>query len=155
MSYSAIVAKIKTRLDAVTGVGPVHGYARWAVNWDNFLSMFSESGKINGWTISRQSATMHRTAYSEVQKAHIFVLSGLYGLDDANNSEAVFNGLLDAVQTAFKGDPTLGGSAVTINPEVGPMAGLYGLQIELIENRLFGSVLCHFAECRLCAIETI
>jgi len=146
---------IKTVLESVPAVGIVHGYTRWAINWDNFLAMFTTGGKINGWMLSRQSVTRHRTAYSEVQAAHIYVINGMYGLDDTNASETVFQGILDSVQTAFQGNPTLSGACDTINPEVGPMAGLYGLQIEIIEQRLFGSALCHFAECRLCCIETI
>lgn len=149
----SISGRIKTVIETVSAVGPVHAYTRWAANWDNFLSLFGKEGKINGWMISRQSVTRHRTAYGEVQKAHIYVITGIYGLSDADNSESTFQGILDSVQSAFEADPSLGGTCETINPEVGPMSGQYGLQVELIENRLFGSVLCHTAECKLCAIE--
>jgi hypothetical protein len=150
-----ILDQIKSVLESVDGVGVVHGYVRWAPDWEKFLALFSENGKVNGWMISRQSVTRHRTAYSEVQAAHIFVLTGIYGLNDADESELTFQGILDSVQSAFAADPTMGGACETINPEVGAMNGQYGLQIEMIENRMFGSVLCHTAECRLCCIELI
>jgi len=151
---STIIAAIKTTLEGVTGIGNVYGYERWANNHSKFLDLFrTDADTINGWVISRASTAQQVTAYRKRQNAHVFTIKGFYGLKDADASETTFQALLDNIQTAFESDITLNGTVKTTCPNWGQMSGAAGLQITSVEARMFGNILCHYAECRLGAIE--
>jgi hypothetical protein len=112
-------------------------------------------GKINGWTISRKRTATEQATMGEIERAHVFMIRGVYGLKDADATESTFQALIEDIQAAFEADDTLGGACRTIDPDWGPMSGAVGLQVDLVEPRMFGGVLCHYAECRLCAIEAL
>ena len=67
----------------------------------------------------------------------------------------LFQDHIEDVVSAFDADETLGGACLSINPDWGPMSDATGLQVTEVQTRVYGTVLCHFAECRLCALETI
>lgn len=154
MSESAIRAKIKSVLEGVSGMGTVHDYMRLTKSWDTFLTMFKSGDKINGWHFSRRAIATRQNTIGEKESAHIYQLRGYYGLKDDDASEKTFQALIDAVSAAFDDDETLGDTCDT-HPDWGPMTGAVGLQADIIEHRVFGTVLCHFFEGRLCAVETI
>jgi len=158
MSLSTIISKCSTEMAEVSGMGKVYGYERWAAPWTTFLSLFKTTGnKINGWTISRVAAPQRQETLGEKERAHILLFRGVYGLDDSANTEATFQTQIESMVTKFNEDDNenLGGACLTTHPDWGPMSGLVGLQVDKVENRMFGTVLCHYAECRLCAIETV
>jgi hypothetical protein len=69
-------------------------------------------------------------------------ISGFLSLDDANQSEIVFDNLVEAVCDAFRADETLGGliaGTVMDNPNVA------GIQVEDSGPVMFAGVLCHSA----------
>lgn len=155
MSRAAISAAIQAKISAVDATGKVHGYVRWAPEWEQFLTLFKTSGSvIRGWTVSREATPTRQITGGEVEKAHVFVIRGILGLKDASATETQFQALLDSLQDAFLADDRLGGACDTLSPDWGPLAGAVGLQISTVETRMFGSVLCHFGELRLCAVET-
>jgi len=157
MTESAINAGIKTVLDGVSSIANVHDYVRWSNSWGTFLALFkdTDNDKINGWAFSRKSTATQNVNIGEIEKAHVYVVRGYYGLKDEDASEKTFQGIVEDAQTAFFADETLGGVCDTTRPDWGPMAGAVGLQIDIIEIRKFGTVLCHYFEGRLCAIESI
>ena len=156
MSVSAIRSRIKTNLEAVTGCGEVHDYDRWASHWNDFLSLFKDdNGLINGWTISLIKMQNAMESFTQMGRAHVFRLQKVYGLNDGDATGKTFEGHLEAVVNAFKADDTLNGACLTCTPPWGPMEGLTGLQIDKIEHRLFGTVLCHYADCRLGPVELV
>lgn len=156
MGLADIREQIKATLSGVSGAGVVHDYERWANTWQKFLDLFKDADdKINGWTLSRIKVAQGMGSFSQIERAHIFRLQKVYGLKDGDESGIVFEDHLQAVVDAFDADDTLGGTCTTCTPNWGPMEGLTGLQIEKAEARTFGSVLCHYGECRLCAIEFV
>lgn len=156
MSEAAIRAAIKSTLESVSGMGTVHDYVRWADNWGDFLSLFkTESNKINGWCFSRVKTPMLQRTIGEVERAYIYTLRGYYGLKDSDATEKTFQALIEAAQEAFLTDETLGGACETTRPDSGPMNGAVGLQADIVEIRKFGTVLCHYFEGRLCAVESV
>ena len=74
-------------------------------------------------------------------------------LNDADETGIVFDANLTAIEEAFEDNYTLNGTCMTTTPGWGPMEGKTEMQIDLIEERMFGGVLCHYAELRICAIE--
>lgn len=158
MSLSAIYSAIKTQMQAVSGMGIVHDYVRWTPSWPGFLALYKTTGGIiNGWAFGRVAMQQRHASLGAIEQAHVILFRGVYGLDDSAATEKTFQTQIDAMVTKFNDadNEDLGGACLTINPDWGPMDGAVGLQVDRIDHRLFGTVLCHYAECRLCAIETL
>ena len=154
MGLVDIREQIKATLSSVDGVGIVHDYERWASTWQKFLELFKDAdGKINGWVFSRVAMAKVLTSTTGEEKAHIFRFMGVRGLSDDDATGVLFDDLIEDIVDAFAVDDTLGGTCEYCTPEWGPMEGKAGMQTEKIEVRKFGSVLCHYGELKLCAIE--
>ena len=148
MALSDIRSEIKTILEAVDDIGIVHDYDRWAKNWDDFLSLFKTAdNKIHGWCFFRKATPAKRDTMPTIQRTHHFRIKGIYGLSDADASETTFQDIVEAIQDAFDSKYMLNNAAGVINS--GPV------QVHLIENRLFGKVLCHYAELDYEVIERV
>lgn len=140
MGANAINTQISAILETVDGMGIVHRYERWAAHWSEFLAQFRDAnGLINGWMVSRQATPAEWAGNPFVERTHSFRLRGLYGHNDAEATEITFQDLVDAVQDAFDGNPTLNGAVKDHQP----------LQVKTVELRVYGTVLCHYAECWL------
>lgn len=149
--YAAIVADIKTILTAVPGVGVVHEYERQAVDWGKFIELFRYpvTGKILGWEITRRATTEHQAGVW--LRHHQFVLKGYLGLQDAAASSLAFQSLCEEVCAAFRTAPAGAGWEYRNGDEPDRAPA----QIESINDRMFGSVLCHAAEIALSVTERI
>ena len=158
MSIAAIREQIKTILSGVAGIGVIHDYERWSIDWNKFLDHYKDSdGRINGCAFAREKCVKKQMTMGETEKAHVFVIRRITGLKDSEATGIIFDDHLEILGDAFKcstsEEESLNGTCRTINPDWGPMADAVGLQIEIIEPRMVGGVLCHYAECRLCVIE--
>ncbi|HIJ95786.1 MAG TPA: hypothetical protein HPP94_08645 [Desulfuromonadales bacterium] len=150
--YSNIAADIKTRLEAVPGSGIIHIYERQAVDLAKFIGLFKDgSGRILGWEITRKSVMEHQQGI--VFRHHAMMLHGYMGLQDAAASGVLFQDLCDTICDAFRTAEPLSGSSWMYrngdDPDKTPA------QIELIDDRMFGSVLCHHALISLSVTERI
>jgi hypothetical protein len=139
MSLAAIRDKWATIMAGVSGMGVVHKYERWSAEWAPLLALYkTQAGIINGWCMMRRKTLSKRVPSLYVTRDHTFVWKGIYGLDDSAATELTFQDQIEAIQTAFDGQYNLGGlSGVVL---AGPV------QVAVVENRLFGSVLCHYGE---------
>ncbi len=154
MSLPAIREQIKVVLSGVPGIGIIHDRERFAADWGTFLNLFKDAeGRVNGCMFSRDLRRREQQTMGETEAAHVFVIRRFMGMNDAEESGIVFDNHLEELADAFDGNETLNNTCRTINPDWGPMAGAVGPQIEISEIRMVGSVLCHYAECRLCVIE--
>lgn len=155
MSYSEIASAIVDQIKTASGTDKVYAYERWAANWGAILNLFkTDEELIHAWMVSRMS--VHRrvaTIGGPYEIAHVFRVRAVYGMNDAAASETIFQGIIDTVAAAFDADPRLGGTCMTTYAEFGPMQDQPGLQVEGIDIRTFGTVLCHHADCRICAVE--
>lgn len=162
MSVEAIREQIAAILASVEGMGVVHQYQRWTNDWKSLLDLFRHTDpdgvqRINGQMITRSATSQRKVTLGEKERAHIFMIRGVYSLKDENATEHAYQAILERAVDAFDEEEnvTLNGTCLTTIPDWGPMADSAGLQIVLVEPRLFGSVLCHYSECRLCAIERV
>ncbi len=146
MSESTIRAAIKATLSGVTNIGKVHDYERWAVDWSKFLGFFrtgiSGVDQIRGWEIGRKAPI---TEDETSVKKHTYSIKGYMGVEDAAQTEKTFNTLIEAVAAAFRSDKTLSGTAL----------GHDFIQVEALDTRSFGGVLCHYTELSLAVYEHI
>ncbi|WP_298434577.1 hypothetical protein [Geobacter sp.] len=149
--YAAILADIKTILAAVPGVGTVHDYERQSADWSNFIGLFKDpgTGKILGWEITRRAAAEHQAGV--YLRHHQFVLKGYMGLQDAAGSSKVFQALCEEVCAMFRNAPAGAGWEYRNGDEPDRAPA----QIEIINDRMFGGVLCHCAEIALSVTERI
>jgi len=155
MSLADIREQVRVILAGVPGIGVVHDYDRLSKEWDKLLEFYKDpDGRINGCAFAREKWQERQQTIGETEIAHVFVFRRIMGLQDAKATGIIFDDNLEAMRAPFR-DPdnkTLNGTCRTIDPDWGPMEGAVGLQGDVIEPRMFGGVLCHFAELRLCVI---
>lgn len=146
MAESTVRSAIYTFLSAVTNIGVVHDYERWATDWDTFIGLFKTTigttPQIRGWEI-RQTRV---TETDESPLARAYKIKGYLGVSDATATEKTFVALIEAIAAKFRADQMLGTKGA-------PVLGHDFIQVELIEERMFGSVLCHYCELALTCYE--
>lgn len=146
MSEAAIRTAIKTTLSTVSNIGKVHDYERWSTDWTKFIAFFktqiSGTNQIRGWEIGRKAPV---TEDETSVKKHTFSIKGYMGVEDESATEKAFNTLIEAIAAAFRSDRTLAGSAL----------GHDFIQVEVLDTRSFGGVLCHYVELSLTVYEHI
>ncbi|MBA7676883.1 hypothetical protein ES703_85128 [subsurface metagenome] len=144
MSLSLIRDEIKSILLGVSGVGTkVHDYERYAKTWEEYLAFFKSNGLIKGWTITRTATPEAESTTTTNMRTHTFLIRGYYSLDDSAGTEKTFQDIIENIAAAFRVNKRLNGQAFDSGP----------LQVDMVGNVLFGSVLCHFCELRLLAQE--
>lgn len=138
MSDEAIRLKIKEIFERVPDRGIVHDYERWCADWDRFITLFKDtaSKKILGWEITRQSAPGQYISNYEEEVAAVYVIHGYMGVQDSDRTDIKFNVLIEAIRDQFRADITMDG----LNQ--GPQS----FNVQVIDTRTFGSVLCHHCE---------
>jgi len=148
MNEAAQRAAIKTILEGVTDVGNVHDYERWAPDWSSYLDLFKTTiggtDQIRGWTITNERMPSRQVHDSGHRRDYVWVLRGVMGLDDSAATEKTFRALAEDVIEEFEVDRTLSG--VITN---GAFAADGWPSLAVFEPRLFGTVLCHYAEIRM------
>jgi len=138
MSDEAIRFKIQEIIQRVPGCGIVHEYGRWCSDWSKFILLFQDSisKKILGWEITRQAAPGTYISNCEEQVNHSYIIRGFMGLQDADRTDIKFNALIELIRAEFRKDFTLGG----LNELP------HGFDVRVIDERSFGTVLCHHCE---------
>jgi hypothetical protein len=153
MSYQTIATDIKAKLTALGGCGVIHTYARQAVDAAKFIELFRDkvSGQILGCEITRGSVP--ETLHGAHHRLHQFRISFYKGLQDEKATSVNFQEQCDDICETFRtASPPVGAAweyRNAGNPENAPA------QIDTIDDRLFGSVLCHCAEISLVVSERI
>lgn len=145
MSEATIRAAIKTKVEAISNIGMVYDYERWATDWSAYLDLFKTtiggSNVIRGWTITCQSFPQKQITFGRnVERTYTYKLRGYFGLDDSAASEKTAMVVVEDVAEAFN-DTRFDAS----NDQVWNDPA----NLEIFEPRLLGDVLCHYAEITL------
>lgn len=153
MSYLDIVTDIKTHLSTVANIGMVHTYDRQCTDQAKFIELFryKPTGQILGWEI-------HRTSVPEIvhgahHRLHQFTLRGYMSIEDAKATSLKFQDLADQVCLKFRTAAAPVGAQWEYRNAAEPQNS--AAQIDIINDRTFGSVLCHCAEISLVVSERI
>jgi hypothetical protein len=138
MPESTIRQKIYTEISAITDIGMIYDYERWAIDWVTFINLFKNpvSGRILGWEIGRKGAPATYDSNAEETTTHQYVIRGFMGLKDADGTEKLFNAKIEDIRDKFRFNFTLDGLCEMAGP----------LSANIIEPRMFGGVLCHYCE---------
>ena len=108
MSYTTILANIKTQLEAVTGIGKVHDYMRFSADLEKHGDrLFKQNNIFHTWFITRDSFRSEAEVYYQVERWHTFSLWGFYQVDDGRSSEKTFQALADTVCNKFDEDSNI------------------------------------------------
>lgn len=116
MSEALIRAQIKVILEAVTGIGVVHSYERYARSITDFRNLMTSAGVVNGWVIHRESTTAEQVTMGpkgQIERNHTYRIAGIYEHNDASASETTFQTIIDAIFAAFKANGTLNATAIS------------------------------------------
>jgi len=148
VGLTAIRAEIKTIIESVSGIGIVHEYLRWSAKYDTFLNLFKDdSDKINGCMITR-----HKTEEDAVsggrqsERNHNIKIICIYGLKDGDASELYFQDtIIEEICAALRAQKTLNNRTAALGVP----------QVDIVEPRKFGSVLCHYAEITVSVVEMV
>lgn len=153
--YTTILADIKAKMESIANIGIIHDYYRWSNNPAKFAALFSftTSGKkhIRGWEITRVQVPERKGAVKVTLRHHKFMISGYMGVNDEDATDKIFQPLVDDVCEKFRDDPG-GGAWYYMN---GDEPGNSPCQVQAIDVRIFGNVLCHHADILLSVTEHI
>jgi len=144
VTLKAIREEIKSILLTVPDVGKVYDYIPYTADWQRFIANFKHNGRINGWTITRRETSESVTSVTGVNsRTHFMMLQGYRSLDESIQSEKIYQDLVDSVCAALRDKYNLNGKALKVDPP----------QVLVVEHKMFGSVLCHYAEIQLNVTE--
>lgn len=143
-------AAVAGRLAAVTNVGVVHDFQRYAANLKDLAALYvaEVAGKrqLRGWYVTRTGASESAPVVGAYVTRHQWTLRGFMALDDSAATEKEFDALVESVRDAFRGDDDLGGVAFTVQDDG---EGAAGPQADDIGPVMFAGVLCHAVTLRL------
>ncbi|MBE0596850.1 MAG: hypothetical protein IH614_06260 [Desulfuromonadales bacterium] len=151
-NYLAIVADIAAKLAAIDGIGIIQDRPRLTASWAAYIARFkNNAGRILGGEISRGRVTEHRRG--AFFRHHTFVLRWYLGFQDEAATDAVFQQLVEEICAAFRlAEPPAGASWLY---QDGDNQDNSPAQVPVIDERMFGGVLCHHAEIHLSVTERI
>lgn len=152
-NYIAIAADIKAKLLTITDIGQVHDYYRWSKEAGKFLTMFSTTiggvPQIRGWEITRVSAPEHKRG--AFWRHHQFRIAGYMGLRDATATDKTFQTIIENICETFR----VASGGATWDYRNGDSPDNSAAQVNMIDVREFGAVLCHYADITLSVTERI
>lgn len=146
---TTIRAAIKTAVESVSNVGLVYDYQRLTTEWDGFLNLFkttiSASEVIRGWCITCEGVTpVERETYggntSNYARNYPYKIRGYFGVDDSAASEKTAFAIAELVVDALTDH--ISSAALDNIPS-----------LDIFEPRVFGGVLCHFAEISMTVLD--
>lgn len=144
-----IRAAIVAELNAITDIGIVHDYERYAAREGDFRTLYlydlgAGGQQIRGWYVRRLSTVQTREVMGSHEDIHRWLIRGFMAIDDATASEKTFDTLIEAIRERFRANNNLGGLIASVYSPDGK-----GVELEESQPVLFGGVLCHSARFRL------
>jgi hypothetical protein len=158
VSESTVRAALKTILLTVSNVGQVHDYERWAGTIPDVATSFrttiSGSDCIRGWTIACEGWAQEWLVYNEdeapghVNRTYTYKIRGYFGLQDSTATEKTAIGIVEDVCEALDKSDEL-------HDEEDYQGRTPPAILTIFEPRMFGSILCHYAEITAQVTEAI
>ena len=146
-----IRAAIKAKILTVPNVGTVHDRERYATDQGSLRALyaFGDPARIQGWHIRRLATEEVSPALGRYVVTNEWAIRGFMGFDDADQSEILFDGLIEQIRDVFRVDETLGGVVVATAPAREGTEKAIGIQVVDSGPVMFAGVLCHSAQLRL------
>jgi hypothetical protein len=137
MPLPDIIAAVTARVAAVPSAKNVYSYAREAKDPKVFQDLFKDQakGKLHTWMITRQGTKAIDDGVGAYRRIHEIAIMGYMALNDKENSEATFQGIVEDVCNAF--DP------LTLRQYDGAYDWSQPCQVEGPTVLMYGQYLCH------------
>lgn len=148
MSYLNIANMIASEIGKVSGIGNIYTEMRWYNNQSDLINLFAynyadnlkptekQTADIRGCMITRNGFTDEQTANITNTVKHRFKIILLRSLVSAQNTELAFQTTIDSLAATFRPQGNLSSLVELTQP----------LQAEVIDYRMIGGCLCHYAE---------
>lgn len=141
-------AAIVATMQAVPDVGVVHDRERYAATHAALRALYvvdtAAGEQLRGWHVRRLAFRVERNGANRRRVFTTWRIRGFMALQDAAESELVFDALVDAVRAALDTDSSLGGAVMSTLHDGEP-----GPQLDSSGPVMFAGVLCHSADLRL------
>jgi hypothetical protein len=153
MSEAAIRASIVTLIEGVSNVGNVYNREPLAATWDAFLDYFkvtiSGVDQVRGFTVSCEGIPRSGLVVAGVrnqanQARPGYKIRGYQSLNYKNDTENEFLAIVIDVMDALDGGIVSGS---VFNAELA--------QLDVYQPRMFGGVVCHYAEITQIVMEQL
>lgn len=154
MPLTDIKARIATVLKGVTGIGQVYTYRR-NLNAEKDQKLLVRGGRIHVWFVFRDMTTLTDLDVNQglVQQQDTLVMEGFMGVSDADDTEELFDGIVDSVLQAVNSDrkPTNSGGTL-LN---GLVSNAMTPSVRKFEFATYGqsAVLCHHVEIAMKVVQ--
>ncbi len=137
MPLPDIIAAVTARVRAVASAKNVYSYAREVREQKDFVALFQDPGakKLHTWMITRAGTASKDDGTTARRRIHEIAIFGYMSVDDANNSEATFNGVIEDVCLAF--------DSVFLRQYGGLYDWSQPCQVEGPTVLMYGPYLCH------------
>lgn len=137
--YTAFRDALTAAIEGVSGTGVVQKRQREITDWTEYLKSFVAANvtsltRVRGWWVVRERREDDWDAFGRIDSRHTFVMRAILGIEDRADTDATFGDMVDDVMDAVTG------LSVTNAWDVGACVA------RVIEPRVFGGVLCHYAE---------
>ncbi len=146
MNLSNIITQLKTIVESIDGIGKVHDYDRWTVDWNTLRQLFADdNNRLNGWVITCPQSDENIHANVVNIRKHRIKIEGIYGQKDSAESEKVFRDLLEKICDKLRENNSLNGSCLRADPP----------RVAKVMRRRFAGILAHVGEIHLSVDEYI
>lgn len=117
-SYIQITDVIAARMGTIPGIGKIHGYQRHVNDPEKRKTLFVDTDKqrLCVWMISRISFgdTQYASTANEINSE--YVIRGYMAVDDAKESEHIFQKLINSISDLFRPQDDLNGLVEMCGP---------------------------------------
>lgn len=141
MSVSTIRTALAALISDIPNIGRVHAFERYAVQSAQLVELYvaeiDGEAQLRGWYIRRVKTVEERQGKHAWMDTHTWMVRGFMALSDADQSELVFDGLIEAVRDALRAYLAgLGAPTLELGEEQGPQVAQSG-------PVMFAGKLCH------------
>jgi hypothetical protein len=104
LALAKIVTAVATRLEAVASVRNVYDYLREAKDGKKFIDLFQDKEglkNLHTWMITRERTDKKDEGISLTRHTHHIVMMGYFAVNDLQQSETTFQGIIEDACQAF------------------------------------------------------
>jgi len=151
-TVSDIRDAIKDIMDGIEHIGQVHSYERYAKRSADFKVFYKDPDwdQIRGWHIRRTATAVTADTMDSDEEEYTFEIKGYMSLSDDNESERVFDELIESIRHTFIQHNTLNNTVETCRTP-----SQAGIQVVATGHVMLVGVLCHEAVLSLnCLVDT-
>jgi len=145
-THREIRAKIAEKIFALDNAVAVHEYERYTRNMSDLVAMYksgdADNPRLHGWYVRLVATKEVFVNVSRWSIWHTWRMRGFMALDDADQTELLFDDAIEAIRDDFREDMDLGGLVAECVAENGES----GVQMISSGPVMFAGVLCHSAE---------